>query len=131
MIAVIIGTLSARGHLECQETFVQPAGKPVLRVVGGTDMIVSDTAPAPVLAAVSEKKSYTVAEFCRARHIELPMRDMQRMGKAAAKYSRELGLTIDRASDEMYGEVNAYCLQALEAIATVMCPAEMSDSAMT
>jgi hypothetical protein len=129
MIAVIIGTLSASGHLECRETFPQLTGKPALRLVGGTDTIVSDTAPAPVLAAVPEKKSYTVAEFCRARDIELPMRDMQRMGKAAAKYSRALGLTIDHATDEMYGQVNAYCLQALEAIAAVICPPEMGDQA--
>jgi hypothetical protein len=122
MIAVIIGTLSASGRLECTETFSQPIGKPALRVVGGTDMVARAVIP---VAVVQAKTSFTVAEFCAERHIELPMKKMQTMGKAATRYSRELGLQIDRATDEAFGEVNAYCLQALEAIATVMCPAEM------
>ncbi|MFZ3286538.1 MAG: hypothetical protein WA191_06775 [Telluria sp.] len=86
-----------------------------LRLVGGTTFAKPQ--------AIAEK-SLTVAEFCAVRKIELPMRKMQLMGKATAKYSREMGLMIGRAVDQSFGEVNTYCAQALEAIAAVMCPAE-------
>jgi hypothetical protein len=48
------------------------------------------------------------------------------MGKAAAKFSREAGLQIGRAADELFGEVNAYCAQALEAVMGRFAAAEVA-----
>lgn len=94
-------------------TSVRPARQaPVLRLVGGTTVAMPAAAP-----------TVTVAQFCAARGLDLDMRGMQRMGVAAAKYSRLEGLKIDRATDELFGEVNAYDVAVLEAIAAVMFPA--------
>lgn len=56
----------------------------------------------------------TVAQFAAARGLQLPMADMQRLGRAAAKYSRQHGMAIGRAVDGLFGEVNSYSRAALE-----------------
>lgn len=87
---------------------------PFLRLVGGTDV-----------ARPVEPSSVTVAQFCAARGLDLSANKMALMGKAAAMYSRTMGLQIDRATDGLFGEVNAYCVEALEAISGVLLPADV------
>ena len=44
------------------------------------------------------------------------MADMQRLGRAAAKYGRQHGLDIGRAADGLFGQVNSYARTALESV---------------
>lgn len=119
MIALMLAIPGATGF-GVTEVIVRPA-TPKLRLVGGTDMakIELDVQIAQIKGRRTTvepgQTEFTVAQFCGQRGLELSMRDMQRMGKAAAKFSREAGLQIGRAADELFGEVNAYCAQALEA----------------
>ncbi|MES2262086.1 MAG: hypothetical protein V4724_26495 [Pseudomonadota bacterium] len=124
MIALIFAVAGAAGW----STTEVVAHKPVqavrevrkLLLVGGTD--VAERALADQVAQIEARRvavapgqtEFTVAQFCAARGLTLVMADMQRMGKAAAKFSRQHGLTIGRAADELFGEVNAYCAVALE-----------------
>ena len=103
------------------EVIVRPA-TPKLRLVGGTDMAKSELEDqiaqieARRAAVAPGQTEFTVAQFCGQRGLELSMRDMQRLGKAAAKYCRVQGLDIGRANDELFGEVNAYPAQALDIV---------------
>lgn len=118
MIALMLAIPGATGF-DVTEVIVRPA-TPKLRLVGGTDMAKSELdvqiaqIEARRAAVEPGQTEFTVVQFCKQRGIELSMRDMQKMGKAAAKFSREAGLQIGRAADELFGEVNAYCSQALE-----------------
>jgi hypothetical protein len=129
MIALMLAIPGATGF-DVTEVIVRPA-TPKLRLVGGTDMAKSELEVQ--IAAIEARRAavepgqteFTVVQFCKLRGLELTMRDMQRMGKSAAKFSREAGLQVSRAADELFGEVNAYCVQALEAVVGVFAvPAE-------
>lgn len=123
MIALMLAIPSATGF-NVTEVIVRPA-TPKLRLVGGTDMAKSELEAqvaqieARRTAVEPGQTEFTVAQFCGQRGLELSMRDMQRMGKTAAKFSREAGLQISRVADELFGEVNAYRTQALEAASGV------------
>ncbi|QKY08780.1 hypothetical protein [Janthinobacterium lividum] len=120
MIALMLAIPGATGF-DVTEVIVRPA-TPKLRLVGGTDMAKSELEDQ--IAQIEARRAavelgqteFTVVQFCKQRGLELSMRDMQRLGKATAKFSREAGLQISRAADELFGEVNAYCTQALEAV---------------
>jgi hypothetical protein len=120
MIALFIGTASA-DRVEVHEV-QRTAGRPQLSIVGGTDLAKRaldkqiDAIPARRTAVAPGQKEFTVAQFCAARGAELTLSQMQTMGKAAAKYCRMQGLAIGRVDDELFGEVNAYCLQSLQAV---------------
>lgn len=120
MIALLLAIPGATGF-DVTEVIVRPA-TPKLRLVGGTDMSKSelDVQVAQIearrAAVAPGQTEFTVAQFCGQRGLELSMRDMQRLGKAAAKYCRVQGRPIGRVADELFGEVNAYCLQSLEAV---------------
>ena len=120
MIALFIGTAGA-GKVEVHEV-QRPTGRPQLSIVGGTDLAKRaldkqiDAIQARRTATKPLQKEFTVAQFCAARGAVLTLSQMQTMGKAAAKYCRVQGLAIARVDDELFGEVNAYCLQSLEAV---------------
>ena len=130
MIALLLAIPGATGF-DVTEVIVRPA-TPKLRLVGGTDMAKSELdvqiaqIEARRAAVEPGQTEFTVAQFCGQRGLELSMRDMQRLGKAAAKFSREAGLQIGRAADELFGEVNAYCAQALEAVMGKFAAAEVA-----
>lgn len=65
-------------------------------------------------AAPANDDTLTVAQFTFARGLQLPMADMQRLGRAAAKYSRQHDLVIGRVADGLFAEVNSYSRPALE-----------------
>lgn len=130
MIALMLAIPGATGF-DVTEVIVRPT-TPKLRLVGGTDMSKSELdvqiaqIEARRTAVELGQVEWTVAQFCGQRGLELSMRDMQRLGKAAAKFSREAGLQIGRAADELFGAVNTYCVQALEAVVGVFsAPAEV------
>jgi hypothetical protein len=65
-------------------------------------------------ATPADADSLTVAQFAAARGLQLSIADMQRLGRAAAKYSRQHGLDIGRSADGLFGQVNCYACAALE-----------------
>lgn len=120
MIALMLAIPGATGF-DVTEVIVRPA-TPKLRLVGGTDMAKSELdvqiaeIEARRTAVEPGQTEFTVAQFCAAHGVTLTLSQMQGLGKAAAKYCRVQGLTIGRVADELFGEVNAYCLQSLEAV---------------
>lgn len=123
MIALILGMPGANGWEVKDIQVARPVGRPQLTLVGGTDVAKREIDQQ--VKEIQERRTavepgqtaFTVAQFCAMRGINIAMRDMQRIGKAAAKFSREQGLAISRVADELFGEVNAYCGLALEAVA--------------
>ena len=130
MIALMLAIPGATGF-DVTEVIVRPA-TPKLRLVGGTDMAKSELGAQ--IAAIEARRAavapgqveWTVSQFCKQRGLDLTLSQMQGLGRAAAKFSREAGLQIGRAADEWFYEVNSYCIQALEAVVGVFAaPAEV------
>ena len=120
MIALMLAVPGATGF-DVTEVIVRPA-TPKLRLVGGTDMAKSELEiqiaqiEARRAAVEPGQTKFTVAQFSATHGATLTLSQMQSLGKAAAKYCRVQELPIGRVADELFGEVNAYCLQSLEAV---------------
>jgi hypothetical protein len=71
-------------------------------------------------AAPADADTLTVAQFAAARGLQLSVADMQRLGRAATKYSRQHGMTVGRTVDGLFGEVNSYARAALENALTTL-----------
>lgn len=120
MIALLLGIPCATGF-DVTEVIVRPA-TPKLRLVGGTDMDKSELGvqiaqiEARRTAVEPGQTKFTVAQFCATHGVTLTLSQMQSLGKAATKYCRVQGLDIGRANDELFGEVNAYPVHALDIV---------------
>lgn len=83
----------------------------------------------PVYKAGAGKDRPCTLQPPAAHGLQLAMADMQRMGRVAAKYSRQHGLSTGRAADGLFGEVNSYALAALEsALPTLQLVAEVAHA---
>lgn len=96
MIALIVGAQVASTF-----NFTELAGDTIRNLLPARQLaLVPKQAPAAT-------GMVTVAHFCAARGVDLPLAVMSRIGRKAAALSRADGLLIGRTM-EQFGEVNTY-----------------------
>lgn len=59
---------------------------------------------------------YTVSGYCSLRHRSVDRAEAIRLGKEAARLSRECGLMIGKEYDAKYGQINTYHIDVLTAV---------------
>ena len=59
----------------------------------------------------------TVTAYLRSNYVRLPLSGAQKLGKAAARAAKELGVQVGTVPDERWGSVNSYPIELLDEVA--------------